>query len=148
MQCVLARLTYFGLMWALSSLRGLYLFLHDHMVFHVVAAEISRCRILHLKCQVLARLKCQILSFKCQVLFTFEVPGFVLQVPGFDHFEVPGFALQVPGFVLFQVPGFVLFPKCQVLFKKVPENVLLCPLLQVRFGARRRYQQPACCYSG
>ena len=24
MQCVLARLTYFGLMWALSSLRGLY----------------------------------------------------------------------------------------------------------------------------
>ena len=69
----------------------------------------TRCQILHLRCQVLTRLKCQILPFKCQVLFTFEVPGFVLQVPGFGHVEVPGFALQVPGLVPFQVPGFVLF---------------------------------------
>ena len=60
----------------------------------------KRCQILHLKCQVLARLKCQVLHSKCQVLFTFEVPDFALQVPGFDHFEVSGF-------VLFEVPGFV-----------------------------------------
>ena len=69
----------------------------------------KRCQILHLKCQVLARLKCQVLHSKCQVLFTFEVPDFALQVPGFDQVEVSGFALQVPGFDHFEVSGFVLF---------------------------------------
>ena len=86
--------------------------LYRYMAFHVVPAEVSkkkRCQILHLKCQVLARLKCQVLHSKCQVLFTFEVPDFALQVPGFDQVEVSGFALQVPGFDHFEVSGFVLF---------------------------------------
>ena len=72
--------------------------LYRYMAFHVVPAEVSkkkRCQILHLKCQVLARLKCQVLHSKCQVLTILK----------------------------YQV---LSFSKCQVLFRKVPENVLLC----------------------